>query len=102
VNHLYTPEGQGDAAIRWNDETTRLLTELLLDMGKSLGYHFDRVTLMRNVYFPVGWNSTEVEQRQLRQAAVKVFEGEKTLKVELVNEAAVPDAPIAPRPILPR
>jgi hypothetical protein len=39
---------------------------------------------------------TEAEQMKLRQAAVKVFEGEKGLKLEVRNEAA-PDGPIQPR-----
>jgi hypothetical protein len=85
VDHLYT---QHDAvsdpnSIRWNDRVTELLGELLYEMAETLGYHFDKVTLKRNVYFPAGWNTIEIEQAKLRQAAVKVFEGEKPLKIEV-------------------
>lgn len=99
VNFLNTPHAADDAnAQRWLDRVTELLNDMLYEMAESLGYHFDRVTLQRNAYYPTGWNTVETENTKLRQAAVKVFEGEKPLKVELAgNAAAVPDAPIAPR-----
>ena len=52
-----------------------LLSTMLYEMGESLGYHFDKVTLQRNVYYPVRWNTFETENMKLRQAAIKVFEG---------------------------
>jgi hypothetical protein len=91
VNHLYTPQGSDEVtSTRWNDHVSELLTDLLYQMAESLGYHFDKVTLQRNVYYPKGWNLTEVENTKLRQAAVKVFEGEKPLRVEVANDAPIP------------
>jgi hypothetical protein len=86
--HLYTPNDPvGDPnLVRWQERTTDRLTSLLAAMGESLDYHFDEVTLRRNVYYPTGWTTTEVEQIKLRQAAIKVFEGEKALKVEITGE----------------
>jgi hypothetical protein len=86
VDQLYTAHDPvtDPNTTRWNDRVTELLSDLLYEMGEALNYHFDKVTLKRNVYHPTGWNTMEVEQMKLRQAAVKVFEGEKPLKVEVV------------------
>jgi hypothetical protein len=103
VNHLYTPQGNNEVtSTRWNDHVSELVTDLLYQMAESLGYHFDKVTLQRNVYYPSGWNQVETEQTKLRQAAVKVFEGEETLKVEITNEpAANTEAQVAANPVPP-
>lgn len=88
VDHLYTkvdPLTEPNIT-RWNDRVTDLLIELLSEMAESLGYHFDKVTIKRNTYFPVGWNTTETEQTKLRQEAGKVFAGEKPLKVEITGQ----------------
>src|ERR1700693_5539545 len=87
LDQLYTPHDPvGDPNLtRWNERLTDLLTTLLLQMAESLDYHFDRVTLKRNAYYPSGWDAIEVEQMKLRQAAITVFEGGKPLKVELTN-----------------
>jgi hypothetical protein len=87
VDHLYTPhDAAGDPNLtRWTERQTELLTDLLSAMAESLGYHFDKVTLKRNAYYPTGWNTIETENTQLRQAAIKVFESRKALKVELTN-----------------
>ena len=98
VNHLYTPQGEAGQAgfARWNDRLTELLNDMLYEMGESLDYHFDKVTLQRNVYYPSHWNTLETENTKLRQAAIKVFEGELPLKVEVASEVPVPVAPNAP------
>jgi hypothetical protein len=87
INYLYTDRGKdANQAKAWNDRVTDLLVELLYIMGESLGYHFDKVTLHRNVYYPGGWMEVETEQHQLRKAAVAVFDGSKALKVELLGQ----------------
>ena len=85
--HLYTPHDTvGDPQMmRWNERTTDLLSELLHQMAKSLGYHFDKVTLKRNVYFPTGWGTLEIEQAKIRQAAIKVLQGETPIKIKDVD-----------------
>lgn len=90
VDHLYTAHDPitDPNSLRWNDRTTELLGDLLYEMGEAINYHFDKVTLKRNVYYPTGWNMIETEQTKLRQAAVKVFEGEKPLRVEVMPPKA--------------
>ena len=63
VNHLYTPHGADDVSqTRWTDRVTELLTDTLYAMAESMDYHFDKVTLQRNVYYPTGWGTIELEQ----------------------------------------
>jgi hypothetical protein len=92
VDHLNSPHDTVNDPnfARWTERVTELLTTMLLRMAESLDYHFDEVTLKRNAYYPTGWNTIEVEQTKLRQAAITIFEGEKPLKVELTNPAEPP------------
>ena len=39
-----------------------------------------------SAYYPTHWNTIETENAQLRQAAIKVFAGEKPLKVKIADE----------------
>ena len=57
--------------------------DLLYEMGEALNYHFDKVGLRRNAYYPEAWNVAEIQQIKLQQAAIQVFEGDKPLKVEI-------------------
>jgi hypothetical protein len=83
-DHLNSSRDAGGGVV-WDNRLNQLLVDMLYEMAETLDYHFDKVTLMRAVYHPLGWNTLEVEQTKLRQAAVAVFEGEKTLKVEIAN-----------------
>jgi len=88
VDHLYTPHDPvADPNLaHWNERVTDLLTDLLHEMAESLDYHFDKVTLKKSAYYPTGWGVVEGEQAKLRQSAIKVFEGEKPLKVEVTGQ----------------
>lgn len=102
VDHLYTPHSPDDTTLtRWNDRVTELLTKLLLEMGESLGYHFDQVTLKKNAYYPTGWGQIEAEQNQLRQFAIAVFDGKKSLKVEVVEQQSPSPSESIGTPIRP-
>jgi hypothetical protein len=97
--HLYTTQPTDpNENKRWIDQVSEHVNTLLSVMGESLDYHFSAVTLKRSRYYPTGWNTVETENTKLRQAAIKVFEGDKSLKVELTNEAAPAAAkpPITP------
>src|SRR2546426_4633070 len=83
MDHFYSPDAKDPAQLpRWDEKKTDLLNDLLLEMGESLGYHFDAVTLKKNAYYPQFWSDIEMEQHQLRKAALAVFAGEKPLRVE--------------------
>lgn len=85
--HLYQkiePLTEADVN-RWNDGVSELVIELLYKMGESLGYHFDKVALKRNAYLPALWSAAETENLRIRQSALKVFEGDKPLKIEITG-----------------
>ncbi len=84
--HLNHPRLEGEALNRWNERRVELLTDLLFEMAKHLGFDFDRVMLQRNAYYPAGYGENEWEQIQLRKAALAVFKGESSLKVDVNGE----------------
>lgn len=57
------------------EKATNLLTELLLMMGKSLGYPFDRVAIKKGFYYPEGLVNIEMEQHALRGAVLNLLSG---------------------------
>jgi hypothetical protein len=87
IDQLNTPQDPANDpnAARWSERVTNLLTDLLYEMAELLGYHFDKVGLKKNAYYPIGWNTIEIEQAKLRQAAIGVLEGGKPIKVEVTN-----------------
>jgi len=50
-----------DAFQRWATRGDELFSNLLYTMGKDLGYSFDRMQLMRNIYVPIAQGTLEAE-----------------------------------------
>jgi hypothetical protein len=99
ISHLNAPTDKVDAA--WLEKTTDHLNSLLYAMAETLGYRFDPMTLKRSVYLPRGWGEVEGETQQLRKAAIEVFAGSKTLKMEISRPIKIEEASAAP-PEIPR
>lgn len=55
--------------------STELLAELLVKMGTSLGYPFDRVAVKKGFYYPEGLSSMEQEQHAIRRAVLNLLSG---------------------------
>jgi hypothetical protein len=68
------------------------LSSLLLEMGKSLGYNFDRVLIKRNIYSPVGHQEIERQEEFIRKGMISILEGDLTLPISIesieLNEEA--------------
>jgi len=91
VDHLYSAEANDSAQVdRWNEKLGDLVNELLFEMGKSLGYHFDKVTLKRNAYYPRGWGEIELEQHAIRKKFLEVLDGKRRLPVATFEDAFPP------------
>jgi hypothetical protein len=55
-------------------------------MGQSLGYHFDKVTLKRNAYYPKFWGEVELENHAVRKKFLELLEGKRKLPVATFEE----------------
>ena len=73
----------------WFARNEELLANLLYEMGKALGYDFDKVLIKRNVYSPVGHSTIERENELLRKGMLDLLDGKRSLPFELVQDAAV-------------
>src|SRR5437773_4882508 len=90
VDHLYSAEANDSAQVdRWNEKLGDLVNELLFEMGKSLGYHFDKVTLKRNAYYPRGWGEIELEQHAIRKKFLEVLDGKRDRKSTRLNSSHI-------------
>jgi hypothetical protein len=53
-----------------------LLAELLVKMGNTLGYDFDKVYVKKACYYPEGLGNIEQEQHALRRALLNLLSGQ--------------------------
>ena len=69
----------------WGERNEELLANLLYEMGNSLGYTFDKVSIKRNMYSPQGHLNVEREHDLIRMGLFKLLSGEISLSVESTN-----------------
>lgn len=91
VDHLYSADANDPKKVdQWQADLTEQVNEMLYEMGESLGYHFDRVAIKRNAYYPRGWGEIEVEQHALRKKLLELLDGKRKLPIATF-EKAFPD-----------
>jgi len=69
----------------WTNENEKLLTNLLFEMGKSLGYTFDKALIDRHIYSPIGHVKAENELQEIRHLLLLLLKGDKALPMEIIN-----------------
>jgi hypothetical protein len=67
----------------WNEKKADLLANLLMEMGKPLGYEFDAVHVKKGIYLPEGHTNLETEQALLRRGAIRLLFGDASLKMDV-------------------
>ncbi len=72
----------------WISKNEDLLSNLLYEMGKSLGYNFDKVLIKRNIYSPIGHATVEREQENLRKGLIEILSGENSLPITFIQDDA--------------
>lgn len=88
LNSLPQDPAQRERQVQgWLEENSKLLADLLHDMGKPLGYDFDVTHIRRAVYIPVGHANLEIELQAIRQFLVALSENRKKLPVSVRNES---------------
>jgi hypothetical protein len=76
----------------WTQETNgpekaqELTAELLIRMGKSLGYDFDKVYIKKGAYHPMFHVNVEEEQHELRRRLLRLLAGETKLPVAVFEQ----------------
>lgn len=71
---------------RMDERALDLLSELLLRMGRSLGYDFDKVYVRKGWYYPEGLGDIEREQHSLRKSLLRVLNGDSRLPVSVFEQ----------------
>lgn len=86
LDHLYEPFPESEAAVEvFQTQREELVTNLLSAIASERGLKFDRVQLKKGSYMPIGYEQQEQQQKALLDGAVKVFKGERAIKVVSVD-----------------
>ena len=67
----------------WGERRVDLLTALLLEMGRSLGYEFDEVHVKKGIYAPEAHGRIEDENMLIRRGLLNVLYGDAALKMDV-------------------
>jgi len=77
------PEQQRQHLPAWTERNGDLLADLLHDMGKAVGYDFDRVQIRRGIYTPIGHANFELETQAIRRFLIELLAGQRTLPLDV-------------------
>jgi hypothetical protein len=69
----------------WGQQREALFIDLLEALSQALGYRFDRVQLMRGVYYPRGHGEKEEIERRILIGAVRVLAGEQPISMNVTS-----------------
>ena len=86
LDHLGDVPSGDDSNARfpiWSERKADLLAELLMEMGKPLGYDFDVVHVKKGIYLPVGHTQIEQEQSLIRKGMLRLLFGESSLSMDI-------------------
>jgi hypothetical protein len=78
----------------WEDRHRTLMTRLLSEIAKVLGYELQQLDVLEGGYYPQGLADIEVEQQAVRRALIEVLSGRRPLGIS-------PAAPAPPTPFPP-
>lgn len=70
---------------QWGVKRVDLLVELLHEMGKALGYSFDKTHIKNATYAPVAHGRIEEEQQAIRTQTLELLEGKRVLPMHVTN-----------------
>ena len=90
TSHLNNRNMLKNNAQSWGEKKFELLIDLVYEMGKILRFdHIDKATLRDNLYVPQGYEDTEEQFRQMREAMLQVLRGERPVPVTMVGPVEV-------------
>ncbi len=87
IQHLNSPLPAVDQQHHFFEQQSDFFYDLLMHIGKSLGYNFDKRDLERLSYYPKVWWDDELTQRNLQQLLVQVLEGKRSFPIALAQHS---------------
>jgi hypothetical protein len=78
------------ASIKDDDKTATLTTDLLIAMGKCVGYEFNPVEIKKGAYHPVGLVNIEEESHAVRRQVLEVLSGNRRVPVAVFEDKFPP------------
>lgn len=93
---LLTSEDQGHPAAQ--ERSLTRLVDLLIKMGRVLGYNFDSAYIKEGAYYPTGLGEAWNDNLMIRRGMAKIMRGEASFPIAAV---VAPSAPTEPSPQLP-
>jgi len=86
LDHLNSFPNDDESMIKiWIEKKNDLLSDLLYEMGTSLGFDFDKVHIKKAGYIPKAYADQEDENGFIRRSLVDVFLGKRSLPLEIVS-----------------
>ena len=82
----------------WNERHRALLTRLLSEMARVLGYKLQQLDVLEGGYYPQGFADIETEQQTVRRALIEVLSGRRPLAVSPAAPAPPAPFPLPPPP----
>lgn len=83
-NNLCDTSNRDNDLNLWVNNNKELLANLLLEMGSSLNYNFDKALIKRNIYSPQGHVEVEIEQNLIRKGIIDILDGSSPLQINNV------------------
>ena len=68
------------------EKSTQLRANLLIAMGRCLGYEFDEVLVKKGSYYPAALGNVEAEQHAIRRGVLNVLSGKGRIPVGVFEE----------------
>jgi len=96
MNHLSSPMPSEEGQDRFFEQRDDLLVQLLYEMGRDLGFHYDKRDLAKHAYGPTGWFNEQDLQRQNMGCLNDILAGRRALPVTPMQPPAANPFPPAP------
>jgi hypothetical protein len=75
------PNSNQTEIARFLETRDDVFIELIFEMGRNLGFSFDKRELSKYSYSPQGWINMESEQSSIRALALELLQGKRPLPI---------------------
>lgn len=92
LDHLGSfPNDDESMAKVWAEKRNDLLSDLLYEMGTSLGFEFDKVHIKKAGYIPKAYTDQESEQNLIRKTLIEALMGERSIPIVITTDQETAD-----------